>query len=81
MKTMTCEQLGGACDEEFCAETFLEIGEMSKRHASKMFEAGEPAHLAAMQAMSDLMQNPEAMANWFENKQKEFDSLPDNVDE
>ena len=26
MKTMTCKQLGGACDKEFHANTFEEIG-------------------------------------------------------
>ena len=27
MKTMTCKQLGGACDEKFSAETFEKIAE------------------------------------------------------
>ena len=27
MKTMKCKELGGACDEEFQAETFEEIAE------------------------------------------------------
>ena len=30
MKTMTCKQLGGACDLEFHADSFEEIAEMSK---------------------------------------------------
>ncbi|SGZ03445.1 hypothetical protein [Moritella viscosa] len=30
MKTMTCNQLGGACDEKFQAESFDEIAELSK---------------------------------------------------
>ena len=31
MKTMTCKQLGGACDKTFSADTFDEIVTMSKR--------------------------------------------------
>lgn len=32
MKTMTCNQLGGACDLEFHAITFEKIAEQSKKH-------------------------------------------------
>ena len=38
MKTMTCRQLGGACDTEFKANTFEEIAEMSKSHGMEMFQ-------------------------------------------
>ena len=30
MKTMTCKQLGGACDKEFHGNTFEEMAEQSK---------------------------------------------------
>jgi hypothetical protein len=32
MKTMTCKQLGGACDQAFHAETFEEMAEKSKKN-------------------------------------------------
>jgi predicted small metal-binding protein len=32
MKTMKCNQLGGACEKEFQANSFEEIAEMSKQH-------------------------------------------------
>ena len=79
MKTMTCAQLGGACDVIFTAETFDEIGELSKANGAEMMQKGDPAHLQAMQAMMDLMQDPEAMGKWFEDKRAEFDALPDDV--
>ena len=78
MKTITCRQLGGACDKKFSADTFEEIAEMSKRHGSEMFQKGDESHLAAMQEMQDLMKSPEAMANWFEKKRDEFNSLPED---
>ena len=78
MKTMTCKQLGGACDKEFRANTFEEIGEMSKKHAMDMFQNGDKPHLKAMNEMQELMKSPEAMKAWFENKRKEFNALPEN---
>ena len=75
MKTMTCKQLGGACDKEFHANTFEEIAEMSKKHGTEMFQKGDEAHLQAMNDMKELMENPEAMKNWFEDKRKEFELM------
>ena len=77
MKTMTCNQLGGACDKEFQANTFEEISEMSKNHGMEMFQKGDEAHLEAMNEMQKLMENPEEMNKWFENKKKEFESKPE----
>ena len=78
MKTMTCKQLGGACELEFHADTFEEMAEQSKIHGTEMFQKGDQAHLEAMQAMQKLMESPEQMNQWFEDKRKEFDLLPDN---
>ena len=77
MKTMTCIQLGGACDMKFQANSFEEIAEMSKQHGMEMFQKQDEAHLKAMSEMRVLMQNPEAMKSWFENKKREFDELPE----
>ena len=78
MKTMTCNQLGGACEKEFQAETFEEMAELSKQHGMEMFQQQDEAHLKAMQDMQGLMQNPEEMSKWFDSKRQEFESLPEN---
>ena len=78
MKTMNCNQLGGACEKEFHANTFEEIAEISKQHGMEMFQANDEAHLNAMEKMQELMKSPEAMQNWFDNKKKEFDALPED---
>ena len=78
MKTMTCKQLGGACDKEFHANTFADMAEMSKKHGMEMFQIGDKAHLKAMNDMQELMKTPDAMKEWFENKRKEFDALENN---
>ena len=78
MKTMTCNQLGGACENEFQANTFDEMAEMSKQHGMEMFQQGDELHLKAMNEMQELMQSPEAMQAWFNDKRKEFDALPED---
>ncbi len=77
MKTMTCKQLGGACDLEFKAATFDEMAELSKQHGMEMFKTQDEDHLKAMQDMQALMQKPDAMQQWFESKKQEFEALPD----
>lgn len=78
MKTMTCKQLAGACDMEFHAETFDEIGEMCKVHAMEMAESGDKPHIEKMEEMkNNYMSKPEEVKEWFEKAQKEFDALPE----
>ena len=73
MKTMTCKQLGGACDKKFQAQTFDEMAELSKQHGMEMFQNGDEAHIKVMKEMMELMQDPNAMQEWMESKKKEFD--------
>ncbi len=75
MKTMTCNQLGGACDKEFQADTFEEMANLSKQHGMEMFQEKDEAHLKAMNKMQELMKVPGEMEKWFEGKRKEFDEL------
>lgn len=63
MKTMTCNQLGGACDLEFTAESFEEIAEMSKKHGMEMFAQNDTPHLDAMHKMKNLVQNRVLLTN------------------
>jgi hypothetical protein len=78
MKTMSCRQLGGACDEPFSANTFDEIAAISQQHGKEMHEKQDKAHLEAMQAMGELMSEPDKMQAWFAVKKQEFESLQDD---
>lgn len=73
MKTMTCRELGGACDIEFQAETFDDIAAQSQAHGMEMFSQGDADHLAAMDKMKGLMQDPDAIQKWMDEKRKLFD--------
>ena len=74
MKTMTCKQLGGACDEKFTAATFEEMAELSKAHGMEMFKQGDEAHMKAMEEMRKMMQDGKVQ-EWLDEKRKEFDAL------
>ena len=64
MKTMTCKELGGACDLAFHANTFDEIAQMGQKHGKEMFQRGDKEHLEAMNRMRDLMQSQDGVAKW-----------------
>lgn len=78
MKTMTCKQLGGACDEKFSANTFEHLAELSKKHGTEMYNKSDESHREAMNAMKEMMEDPDAMRDWFANKKNEFDALPED---
>ncbi len=75
MKTMTCQELGGACNLAFTANTFDEITALSKKHGMEMFQQQDKAHITAMVKMQELMETPEAMQQWLEDKRKTFEAL------
>ena len=54
MKSMTCKQLGGACDKEFQANTFEEMAKLSKQHGMEMYQAQDAKHLEAMNKIREL---------------------------
>jgi hypothetical protein len=78
MKTMTCKQLGGACDQKFSAMTFDEMATLSKKHGMEMFQKKDKAHLEAMEEMQEMMKSPDSMNHWMESKRKEFENLQDD---
>ncbi len=78
MKTMTCKQLGGACEQKFSANTFEELARMSKKHGMEMYQKGDRPHLAAMQEMQKLMGSPDAMSEWMAEKKAQFDAIAED---
>lgn len=77
MKTMTCKQLGGACDQPFSANTFDEIAKMVSMHAREKVQQGDAAHIEAMNDMRSKMTSPEAANAWMNEKRNAFNNLPD----
>lgn len=77
MKSMSCNDLGGACELKFYGHSFDEIAAEGKKHGSEMFQKGDVLHLEALKKMQELMKTPEEMKAWMEAKRKEFDALED----
>ena len=75
---MTCQQLGGACDQTFSANSFDEIAMMVSKHAREMVQQGDAAHTNAMNEMRKNMASPDVMKEWMDEKRKAFNELPNN---
>lgn len=78
MKTMTCRELGGVCDQKFHAETFGQMAELSMAHGLEMIEKNDEEHIKAINIMKAVMQNPVTMQQWFSEKKEAFDALPES---
>ena len=75
MKSMTFKELGGACDQIFSNESFEEMAKLSQEHGKEMYMAKDSAYIEAMNEMQSLMQDPEAMNKWMEEKKAAFNQL------
>jgi len=79
MKSMKCSHLGGpeSCTTKFRANTWEEMKVKSQKHGMEMYKKQDEEHLDAMDKMSALMQDHDAMEEWMEGKKKDFDALPE----
>ena len=73
---MTCRELGGACDVTFSANTFDEIGQLSKDHTKEMFDKRDLPHLEALKQMNEMMKDQNTLIQWLQGKKEVFDNLP-----
>lgn len=73
MKSMTCNQLGGACDLVFSANTFHELAHLSQEHGKELFQANDAPHQEAMRKMMLLMESGE-MESWMAARRAEFEA-------
>ena len=74
MKSMTCNQLGGACELVFSGETFEVLAAQSQQHGKEMFGANDAPHMAAMSAMMEIMKTGE-LDSWMAARKAEFEAL------
>lgn len=76
MKSMNCNQLGGACEKIFTGNSFEELAQQSQMHAHEMMGSNDPAHMQAMGRMMDMMKTDGAVEDWMSERRKEFEALP-----
>lgn len=77
MKTMTCKQMGGPCNEELHGNTAEEIMDAGGKHVKEKAAQGDEEH-QKVQAMMD--KGPEDPDNkeWMEKFMATFTALPEN---
>lgn len=67
MKTFTCRELGGICDEAFSGETFMEVMQKGAQHMMS-----DDAHKEKVMNLEKEI--GESQEVWMERMQKEFDA-------
>lgn len=77
MKTMTCRQLGGACDLEHWGETADEVIKAQDRHLKDAEKAGDATHQQAREAMKGRWRRPRQSLGWYRHTSRVFKELPD----
>ena len=78
MKTMTCRQLGGACDLDLRGETADEIIKLQDKHLREVVAGGDTAHEEALNAMKGRWKHPIKGMGWYKDTKREFAELPED---
>jgi predicted small metal-binding protein len=78
MKTMTCRQLGGACDLELRGATADEVIKLQDQHLEDAVAAGDSSHETALTEMKGRWKHPIKGMGWYKSTKKEFAALPDD---
>jgi hypothetical protein len=75
MGTMTCKQLGGACDLEHDGADANEIIHAQDRHLKEVVAAGDRDHAEALKAMKGRWKRPVSGLKWYRQVQRDFAAL------
>jgi predicted small metal-binding protein len=78
MKTMTCRQLGGACDLQLRATTADEVIKAQDKHLREAVADGDTTHEDALKAMKGRWKNPIKGMGWYKDTKRQFAELPED---
>jgi hypothetical protein len=78
MKTMTCKQLHGPCDEPIHGETAEEMMQNSQKHGMDMAAKGDQDHIKVMEEMKGHVSDPEAVKQFMDKFHSDFDATPED---
>ena len=76
MKTMTCKQLGGACELRLSGDTADEVIHAQDSHLRQVVAAGDTDHEKPLQEMKGRWKHPIAGMGWYRQVKKDFAALP-----
>ena len=77
MKTMTCKQLGGACELELRGQTADEVIKAQDKHLKDAVAGGDATHESAHKAMKGRWKHPLSGLSWYRNTKRAFAALPE----
>jgi hypothetical protein len=76
MKSMTCRQLGGACDIAHEGDDANAIIKAQDRHLRDAVAAGNRDHEPALNDMKGRWKRPVSGMKWYRQVQRDFAALP-----
>lgn len=79
MKTMTCSQLGGACDLPHVGADANDIIKSQDRHLREAVAGGSTDHEPALREMKSRWRRPVSGLRWYRQVQRDFAALPNDV--
>ncbi len=77
MKTMTCEQLGGACNFTLQGNTADEIVKAQDKHLKEVVASGDMAHTTALEEMKGRWKHPISGMRWYKKVKQDYAALPE----
>jgi hypothetical protein len=78
MKTMTCRQLGGACDLPLRGTTADEVIKLQDKHLKSVVAEGDETHKHALQQMKGRWKHPIKGMGWYKNVKRDFATRPED---
>ena len=78
MKTMTCRQMGGPCDQAFQGESADDVINAQDQHLKDAVAAGDTAHEPANKDMRGRWKHPIKGMGWYKDTKKAFAALPED---
>jgi len=76
MKTMTCTQLGGACNRQLRGSTADEVIKAQDKHLKEAVAAGDATHENALKEMKGRWKHPLRGMGWYKDTKRQFAALP-----
>jgi hypothetical protein len=78
MKTMTCTQLGGACELPHRGATADEVIKLQDKHLRAIVAEGDDAHRDALDQMKGRWKRPIKGMGWYRSVKRDFAALPND---
>ena len=79
MKTMTCRQLGGACDFAHRGATADEVIKAQDQHLKDIVATGDESHRPALEEMKGRWKHPISGMGWYRATKRSFAAAPEDA--